>query len=109
MFVHYNNSILNTNNISFIDCSNFASSGYITIHLNYRSEKVFGNEAINIIMALCPAVLEGHRMKYARNAWAIHNLVGHPLMQIFSWLHLTQLGIWMHDITVPKPKEKDGD
>jgi hypothetical protein len=42
-------------------------------------------------------------LKYKRHAWAIHNLIGHPLMQIFSWLHLTEVGLKIHDATVPNP------
>lgn len=33
--------------------------------------------------------------------WAVHNLVGHPLMQIFSWLGMKDLAAKVHDATVP--------
>jgi len=34
--------------------------------------------------------------------WWLHNLVGHPMMQIFLWLHLDGLADWIHDATIPK-------
>lgn len=55
-------------------------------------------------MTLCPNALEGHEAKYYKNAWMIHNLIGHPLMQLCSMLHLTSLGIKIHDATIPQPK-----
>ena len=69
-------------------------------------EIISGPEAFNVIQVLCPAILEGKRAKYVRHAWAIHNLIGHPLMQVFSWLRLPALGIKIHDATVPVPNEE---
>lgn len=31
---------------------------------------------------------------------AIHNLVGHPLMQIFIWLKCPRFATWVHDKTL---------
>lgn len=36
-------------------------------------------------------------------SWAIHNLIGHPAMQILSWFGLTKLGLKIHDATCPMP------
>jgi hypothetical protein len=36
--------------------------------------------------------------------WAIHNLFAHPLMQILAWFRLYKQAIWIHNITVPKPR-----
>lgn len=81
--------------------------GYINIYYkDSEGETVEGPEAINLIMQLCPAALEGEQAKYHRHAWAVHNLVGHPLMQIFSWLGYPQLGLKLHDQTVPNPITK---
>ena len=35
--------------------------------------------------------------------WAVHNLVGHPLMQILTWLGKPELGVRVHDATTPRP------
>ena len=111
MFVHFNNKIVNTDTINCITCDGFVEHN--TVHVHYNStcfcnpeddmEEVKGVEAINLIMLLCPAVLEGMRAKHVKHSWAIHNLIGHPLMQLFTWLGLTKLALLVHDATVPKP------
>ncbi len=105
MFVHFNNKIINSDRISSIDCENYCKNGEILVMVeDMYAQKVSGAEATTLIMTLCPAVLEGKEAEYKRHAWAIHNLIGHPLMQILSWLHLTALGIKIHDATIPDPK-----
>lgn len=107
MFVHISDKIVNENDIKRIDFGHYLSRGEITVHLNNNVNfLVKGSEATIIIMSLCPSALEGKEFRYAKHAWAIHNLIGHPLMQIFSWFHLTKLGIKIHDATVPDPKEE---
>jgi|SRR5678815_5102448 len=108
MFIHFNNFIRSINTITYVDCNKYVSEGEIRVYFtNGTSDFAKGAEATNLIMALCPAVLEGKRARHAKHSWAIHNLIGHPLMQIFSWLHLTALGIKIHDLTVPEPKNNE--
>lgn len=109
MFIHYNGFMINTDHISKIETKDYLKYGSITIYRTTGGypDHVHGAEATNIIMTLCPAVLEGKRAKYQRHAWAVHNLIGHPLMQIFSWLKLPALGIKIHDATVPEPKVEE--
>ena len=33
---------------------------------------------------------------------AVHNIIAHPLMEILSWIGLSNLGALIHDKTVPK-------
>ena len=114
MFVHFNGRIVNTDTIRQVQYEDLATKGYIRVvfkggtpdSMNGRVEVVEGPQAFNLVMELCPSALEGERAKYQRHAWAIHNLIGHPLMQIFSWLHLPRLGIKIHDVTVPNPITK---
>jgi len=107
MFIHFNKNIYNDTELKWVDCSDYVEKGIIRVHLaSYRMETVSGPEAFNVIQALCPAVLEGKQAKYVRHAWAIHNLIGHPLMQFFSFLHLPAIGIKIHDATVPVPNEE---
>lgn len=106
-FVHYNDKIVNTHDISTVSFEKLVSEGYIVVkRIGFAEEVVKGPEAFNVVMELCPAALEGQQAQYQRHAWAIHNLIGHPLMQIFSWLHLTPLGLKIHDMTVPNPITK---
>lgn len=60
-------------------------------------------DAFEIVMLLHPSALEGRRLRWAKNAWAFHNLVAHPLMQLLVWCGFKKAGIWLHDATVPKP------
>ena len=106
MFVYYKGRIVNSDDIRQIHIDELATKGYIRIYMkpNDRVEIVDGPEAFDVVMRLCPNALEGRRATYAKHAWAIHNLIGHPLMQVLSWLHLPELGIKIHDITAPNPK-----
>lgn len=63
-----------------------------------------GNDAIEAVMLLKPSALEGRRLKWPKHAWAFHNLVGHPVMQILAWLRLYEAAIRFHDWTTPAPR-----
>lgn len=106
MFCQFNDKIVNTDKIKYIVCSHFLNHGYVYIHYmnSYETEIVRDAEALQLIMALCPSVLEGKRGRYWKLAWAVHNLIAHPLMQIFSLLYLRKWAIWIHEITIPRPK-----
>lgn len=86
-FVHYNGLIVNANDIASINFSNLVEKSYVVVkRIGVTEEIVKGPEAFNLVMELCPSALEGEQAKYKKHAWAIHNLIGHPLMQIFAWL-----------------------
>lgn len=102
MFIKLNNKIINAETIDWIDYEPLIREGYIKVFAGF-TEIVKGNEAFDLVMRLCPEAIEGARAKHAWQAWAIHNLIGHPLMQILSWIGLTKLGLKIHDATVPMP------
>lgn len=110
MFVHFNGRLVNADTIRQIQYEDLASKGYIRVVFKKdpqeRIELVEGPEAFDVVMRLCPGALEGERAEYHRHAWAIHNLLGHPLMQVCSWLGFTQLGLKIHDLTAPNPINK---
>ena len=54
-------------------------------------------------MKIHPSALESRRLRWPRHAWAFHNLVAPPLMQVLVWLGFTRAGLWLHDVTVPSP------
>lgn len=60
-------------------------------------------DAFELIMLLKPCAIEGRRLRWAKHAWAFHNLVAHPVMQVLVWCGFKKTGLWLHDITVPKP------
>ncbi len=34
--------------------------------------------------------------------WPVHNLIGHPLMEICGWFGLFDIGVKIHDATLPE-------
>lgn len=65
--------------------------------------ELVGAEAVDLVMRLDPAFFEGRRFRWVRSSWALHNLVGHPLLQLLAWVGHTPLGLRVHDATVPRP------
>jgi hypothetical protein len=63
-----------------------------------------GFDAIEAVWAIKPSAMEGRRLKWKKGAWAFHNLVAHPLMQLLAWCGMTRRAIWLHDVTTPYPQ-----
>ena len=42
-----------------------------------------------------------------RFKYTIHNMIGHPLMEIFSLVGLHKLADWVHDVTLPNNMPHD--
>lgn len=45
----------------------------------------------------------------SRFRYTIHNVIGHPLMEIFSLLGMHRRATWIHDITLPSNWRQDYD
>lgn len=74
----------------------------IVIHLHNGDEvEAKGIDAFENVMMLKPSALEGRRFAFMKRAWMVHNLIGHPLMQILALLRLHKAAMWVHDKTVP--------
>lgn len=71
--------------------------------------EITGNLAIDAVMAYRPSLFEGKRMKWHRRAWLVHNLVGHPLMQVLALLGQKQMALKVHDATIPRPRLRSGN
>lgn len=65
--------------------------------------EVTGIEAVELAMQTKPSVLEGRRLKFAKHAWVIHNIIGHPVMQLLAFFKAYNLAFRVHEKTVPKP------
>jgi hypothetical protein len=55
------------------------------------------------------------RFLYLEFWWAVHNLIAHPVSQVFWWFSLcglirpvSRLGDWCHDWTVPVHGHEEG-
>lgn len=46
-------------------------------------------------------------MKKDKYIYTIHNLVAHPLMEIFHLLGMTEIGNKIHDYTLPKEHKRN--
>jgi hypothetical protein len=102
-FIRAGMRVINVDAVTSVDCSRIEEL-VVTVHHRDGVEEVLGGDAIDVVMALRPSALEGKRLRWVRNAWAVHNLVGHPLLQIFVWVGQRRLGLAIHDATVPRPR-----
>lgn len=76
----------------------------VSVKLDTRYVALEGPDAIELVLLMKPSALEGRRLRWVRHVWTIHNLIGHPGMQILVWLGKPKWGIWLHEITTPKPR-----
>jgi hypothetical protein len=101
-FVKAGDDILPVRDIEHVDIKHI-EQGRVTVTcrgVNYEADDF---DAFEILMLLHPAAIEGRRLRWAKNAWAVHNLIAHPLMQLLVWLGFKKMGIRLHDATVPRP------
>ena len=92
--------------VAKIDCSEIED---LKVKLHLISGDILtieGLDAIDAVMQAKPSIIEGKRFDFKKGAWVIHNLIGHPLMQILALIHLFKLSIWIHEITIPRPRGK---
>jgi hypothetical protein len=100
--------LLDIKTITFVDYSKLDDL-VIRIHTGERSVTVSGFFAVQFVWQLKPDALEGKWLHWRKHAWAFHNLVAHPVMQILAWMHLYKAALWIHDNTVPEPRTSDTD
>lgn len=101
-FVKAGDTIIRLADIESIDMAKI-EQGMLSVSHRGQVSVACDFDAFEILMLLHPSAIEGRRLRWAKNAWAFHNLVAHPLMQIMVWLGFKKRAIWLHDVTVPKP------
>lgn len=92
--------------IEEVDLSRLESNLLVRFRIGGEWREVSGPDAIDLVMMLKPSALEGRRLRWVRNSWAKHNLVGHPVMQILCWLGMPKIGLRLHEATIPRPLGK---
>lgn len=101
-FVLVGQKIINVSAIRAVDCEEIENLR-VTVHHAHGVDVAINIQAIEIVMLLKPSALESRRLKWQKRAWASHNLLGHPLMQILALLGAYRLAMKVHDGTVPRP------
>lgn len=102
-FIKAGDIMLPVRDIDSVDISRI-EQGVVTVVTRSRKFEASDFDAFEIVMLLQPSALEGRRLEWVKNAWAFHNLVAHPVMQIMVWLGFKKMAIRLHDATVPKPR-----
>lgn len=102
-FIKAGDTIIPLSDIESVDMAEIERGHLRIIYAGGKTAEAHDFDAFEILMLLHPAAIEGRRLRWAKNAWAFHNLVAHPLMQIMVWLGFKKQAIRLHDITVPKP------
>lgn len=98
------NILIPLEDIKRLEIPNIEQEEAVIVTYDGTSYVAKGFDAIEAVMLTKPSALEGRRLKWKKGAWAFHNLVGHPLMQILAWCGFKRTAIWLHDVTTPRPR-----
>lgn len=104
--------IFSKDEIATIDCSKIENLEIKIVLKNGQEIFAYDIHALELVMQTRPSMLEGKRLAWPKFVWLFHNLVAHPLTQIFALLKMYKFAFWIHDVTVPKPigkKQKKGE
>lgn len=104
LFALIGDQIINVEHVQHVDVSALEQLRVRVTTRDGRQHDVQGSQAIDLVMLTKPSALEGRRLRWIKNAWAVHNLVGHPIMQVLAMLGRSDLALRVHDATVPRPK-----
>jgi hypothetical protein len=101
-FVLAGDELINIDEIRYVNYGRIEDLIVVVRHADGVS-RIEGIQALELLMQLKPAAFESRRLRWKRHAWALHNLVGHPLMQLLAFFRLYKLAMFVHDQTVPRP------
>lgn len=107
-FVLVGDQLVARDRIRRIDARGLAEDGTIDVHVAGEPAPIVleGNAAFDLVMRHAPQFVEGRRFRWQRSAWAFHNLVAHPLLQLLAWMGRTELGLRIHDASIPRPRPR---
>lgn len=95
--------VVSIDEIAELDCGHLEIFEVIVRMKSGERFHLNGQMALDLVMAVKPSAFEGKRFRFARHAWAFHNLIAHPVLQILAWAGFHKLGFRIHDATVPRP------
>ena len=103
-FFRAGDRLLRVEDVCQVDVSRLVEHQVVVYMADRHVAVLTGTDAVELVMLLKPSALEGRRLRWARHAWSVHNMVGHPLMQVLAWLGKPRWGVWVHDVTTPRPQ-----
>lgn len=101
--IKLDDGVIERNQLSHIDTSEIEQLRVKVYMKDGTCYNATNLNAIELLMQVCPSAFEGFKFKYHRYVWVIHNLIGHPLMQLFALLRMYGVAFWIHNVTVPRP------
>lgn len=102
-FIMIDGGLIRHSEIRYIDLKRIDEQVAVIYTSEYGKHEVSGFAAMELVWMLKPGAVEGHRLKWKKRAWAFHNLIAHPVMQLLAYCGFYKQAMWVHDITVPKP------
>lgn len=102
-FFRAEDRLVRLSSVQEVDISHLVDCQVTVYLLDGSILTLIGPDAIELVLLLKPSALEGRRLKWVRHAWSVHNLIGHPLMQILAFLGHARIGILVHEATTPRP------
>jgi hypothetical protein len=103
VIVKAGNNLIPVERIKRIDISDVENE-VVVLYCDDGKYVAEGFDAIEAVMVLKPSALEGRRLRWRKGAWAFHNIVGHPVMQILAWFGFGRAAVRFHDRTTPRPR-----
>ncbi len=89
--------------ITGLDISGLVTEEVVIVTTTEGDFIATGFHAIEAVMAIKPSAMEGRRLRWRKGAWAVHNMIGHPVMQILAWFGFGAAAVRFHDWTTPRP------
>lgn len=96
-------AVVPVDSIDYIDTTDIEDLVVLVVTCSGNSHVATNLNAIDIVMLTYPSALEGKRLRWPKFVWCVHNLLGHPIMQILALMGFVRRGIAVHEATVPRP------
>lgn len=96
--------LLPFDDVDRIDIAGIEQGSILIVMRNGTVHEAKGFDAIEAVMAVKPSALEGLRLRWRPHAWAFHNIVGHPVVQLLAWFGWKRAAVRFHDWTTPEPR-----
>ena len=95
-FVKNGTHLIAVDRIDWVDYSRIEEL-VLVVGVGDQTTEITGIDALETAMVLRPSCLEGKRLRWAKNKWLVHNLIGHPLMQLLAVAGRHNLAFKVHD------------